>query len=276
MVGGDGRASEHPHNDDCAEQSPLHEAALQGRLLSLKALITRGYNVNVATLDGVSPLHEACMGGHAACAKILLEHGAEVNMTTIDGATPHFNACRSGSAACLRVLLKYGPLPRLYLPEASPIHEAAKRGHMECMEILLANGANIDLETPHFGTPLYAACTSGRTECVEKLLRLGASVHMGKAQDTPLHAAARKGCMRVVELLIDYGADVQRRNREGERPVELAAPNSPMERALRLGKGPASLPQLCRLRIRSSLGRLRLHSVTGLSLPTQLSDFLLY
>ncbi|KAG5833517.1 hypothetical protein ANANG_G00276750 [Anguilla anguilla] len=257
-----------------ADHSPIHEAALHGRLLSLRRLIGQGFSVNAVTLDGVSPLHEACLGGHATCAKLLVEHGANVNAVTIDGATPHFHACCSGSAACLNVLLEHGSAPSP--TQSSPIHEAAKRGHMECMEILLANGVDIDLETPQLGTPLYAACTSESTDCVEKLLHLGASVHLGRAQDTPLHAAARKNSVRVVELLTDYGADVLRRNHMGERPLDLAAPNSPVESTLKLRKGPASLPQLCRLSIRDSLGRRRLHAVSRLPLPRQLSDYLLY
>ncbi|KAJ8350430.1 hypothetical protein SKAU_G00255600 [Synaphobranchus kaupii] len=182
----------------------------------------------------------------------------------------------SGSAACLNVLLEHGSAPSPTHPESSPVHEAAKRGHVECMEILLANGADIDLENPQLGTPLYAACTAESTDCVEKLLRLGASVHLGRAQDTPLHAAARRSSVRVVELLTDFGADVLRRNRGGERPMDLAAPHSPMERALKLRKGPSSLSQLCRLSIRGSLGRKQLHAVSSLSLPDQLSDYLLY
>ncbi|KAJ8252751.1 hypothetical protein GJAV_G00205160 [Gymnothorax javanicus] len=292
-----------------ADHSPIHEAALHGRLMSLRRLIGQGLNVNVLTMDGVSPLHEACLGGSAACAQMLLEHGANINAETIDGATPLFYACCSGSTSCMSILLRHGSAhsSRLLLShsQSSPIHEAAKRarstlhlkaeqipafctveglklfikvlkGHTKCMEILLANGVDIDEENALHGTPLYAACSHENMDCVEILLRLGASVHLGLAQDTPLHAAARKTSVRVVELLTDYGADVWRRNRMGERPVELAAPNSRVQRALIQRNGPASLPQLCRLSIRDSLGRMRLHAVSNLPLPAQLNDYLLF
>uniref|UniRef100_G1KET5 Ankyrin repeat and SOCS box containing 5 n=1 Tax=Anolis carolinensis TaxID=28377 RepID=G1KET5_ANOCA len=66
--------------DDCswADRSPLHEAASQGRLLSLKTLIAQGYNVDALTIDQVTPLHEACLGDHVGCARLLLEAGANV------------------------------------------------------------------------------------------------------------------------------------------------------------------------------------------------------
>ncbi|MBN3295632.1 ASB11 protein, partial [Amia calva] len=259
-----------------ADRSPLHEAAFQGRLLSLKTLIAQGFNVNIVTIDRVSPLHDACLGGHVACAKVLLENGANVNSVTIDGITPLYNACCSGSAACVNVLLEYGPSPQVDCQLASPIHEATKRGHRECMEILLTNGVNIDQEHPQMGTPLYVACTFQRTDCVRKLLQLGANVHQGRLQDTPLHAAARKSSANLVEMLIDYGADVKSRNSEGKRPVELAAPNSTVERALLLREGPTALSQLCRLCIRKCLGRSRLHRMSSLDLPERLKEFLLY
>nr|XP_056717679.1 ankyrin repeat and SOCS box protein 11 isoform X2 [Euleptes europaea] len=259
-----------------ADRSPLHEAAFQGRLLSLKTLIAQGFNVNIVTIDRVSALHEACLGGHVACAKVLLENGAHVNAATVDGVTPLFNACCSGSAACVNVLLEFGARPHLENHFASPIHEAAKRGHRECMEILLTNGVDVDQEDPRLGTSLYVACVNQRTDCVKKLLELGASVDLGKQLDTPLHAAARKSSVEIVNLLTDYGASLTCRNSEFKCALDLAAPNSSVERALLLREGPASLAQLCRLCIRKCLGRSCLYAVHKLCLPEPLEKFLLF
>ncbi|XP_007439900.1 ankyrin repeat and SOCS box protein 11 [Python bivittatus] len=258
------------------DRSPLHEAALQGRLLTLKTLIAQGFNVNIITLDRVSALHEACLGGHVACAKVLLEHGACVNAVTVDGMTPLFNACCSGSAACVDMLLEFGARPQLENHLASPIHEAVKRGHRECMEILLANNVDMDQDDPKFGTPLYVACVHQRTDCVKKLLELGASVDQGKRLDTPLHAAARKSSAEIINLLTDYGASLKCRNSECKCALDLAAPNSSVEQALLLREGPPRLAQLCRLCIRKSLGRSCLYVVHKLHLPQQLENFLLF
>ncbi|XP_064564615.1 ankyrin repeat and SOCS box protein 11 isoform X2 [Zonotrichia leucophrys gambelii] len=242
-----------------ADRSPLHDAAFQGRLLSLKTLIA-----------------QACLGGHVACAKVLLENGAQVNAATIDGVTPLFNACCSGSAACVSMLLEFGAKAQLGSHLPSPIHEAAKRGHRECMETLLAHGVDIDQEDPQHGSPLYMACTYQRTECVKKLLELGANVNVGKRLDTPLHAAARKSSVEIVILLIDYGADPKCRNADLKCALDLATPHSKVEQALLLREGPASLAQLCRLCIRRRLGRSCLCSVPKLHLPEPLQNFLLH
>uniref|UniRef100_A0A674GLM7 Ankyrin repeat and SOCS box containing 11 n=1 Tax=Taeniopygia guttata TaxID=59729 RepID=A0A674GLM7_TAEGU len=217
-----------------ADRSPLHDAAFQGRLLSLKTLIAQGFNVNLVTTDRVSALHEACLGGHVACAKVLLENGAQVNAATIDGVTPLFNACCSGSAACVTMLLEFGAKAQLGSHLPSPIHEAIKRGHRECMETLLAHEVDIDQEDPQHGTPLYMACTYQRAECVKKLLELGANVNVGKGLDTPLHAAARKSSVEIVVLLTDYGANPKCRNADLKCALDLATPHSKVEQALLL------------------------------------------
>ncbi|XP_068956766.1 ankyrin repeat and SOCS box protein 11 isoform X1 [Petaurus breviceps papuanus] len=263
-------------SESWADRSLLHEAASQGRLLALKTLIAQGINVNLVTINRVSSLHEACLGGHVACAKVLLEHGAHVNGTTVHGVTPLFNACCSGSPACVNLLLTFGAKPQLDDHLASPIHEAVKRGHRECMEILLANNVNIDQEAPQHGTPLYVACSYQRTDCVKKLLELGASVDQGKWLDTPLHAAARQSSAEVIDLLADYGASLRRLNHQGKCALDLAAPQSSVEQALLLREGPSSLAQLCRLCIRKCLGRSCHYAIYQLCLPEPLEKFLLY
>ncbi|XP_035398109.1 ankyrin repeat and SOCS box protein 11 isoform X2 [Cygnus atratus] len=242
-----------------ADRSPLHDAAFQGRLLSLKTLIA-----------------QACLGGHVACAKLLLENGAQVNAATIDGITPLFNACCSGSVACVNMLLEFGAKPQLGNHLASPIHEAVKRGHRECMEVLLAHEVDIDQEDLQHGTPLYVACTYQRTDCVKKLLELGANVNAGKRLDSPLHAAATKSSVEIVVLLADYGANLKGRNADFKCALDLAVPNSKIEQALLLREGPASLAQLCRLCIRKHLGRSCLYAVPKLHLPEPLENFVLY
>ncbi|XP_075813148.1 ankyrin repeat and SOCS box protein 11 isoform X4 [Microtus pennsylvanicus] len=267
----------HTFQGDCwADRSPLHEAAAQGRLLALKTLIAQGINVNLVTINRVSSLHEACLGGHVACTKVLLENGAHVNGLTVHGATPLFNACCSGSAACVSLLLEFGAKAQLEVYLASPIHEAVKRGHRECMEILLANNVNIDQELPQLGTPLYVACTYERVDCAKKLLELGASVDRGRWLDTPLHAAARQSSVQVINLLTEYGANLRLRNSQGKTALDLAAPKSSVAQALLLHEGPPALSQLCRLCVRKCLGRACPQAISQLGLPEPLEKFLLY
>ncbi|XP_065771454.1 ankyrin repeat and SOCS box protein 9 isoform X2 [Muntiacus reevesi] len=261
--------------DIVSDWSPVHEAAIHGRLLSLRSLINQGWPVNLITADRVSPLHEACLGGHPSCANMLLRHGAQVNGVTVDWHTPLFNACVSGSHECVNLLLQYGASPYAVSDLASPIHEAAKRGHMECIESLVAHGADIDQNISHLGTPLYLACENLQVACARKLLESGVNVNQGRGLDSPLHAVARASSGELVSLLLDFGADTQARNAEGKRPLELVPPESPLRQLLQR-EGPSSLMQLCRLRIRKCFGIQQHHKITGLSLPEELKRFLLH
>ncbi|XP_026978319.1 ankyrin repeat and SOCS box protein 5 [Sagmatias obliquidens] len=260
-----------------ADRSPLHEAASQGRLLALRTLLSQGYNVNAVTIDHVTPLHEACLGDHVACARTLLQAGANVNAITIDGVTPLFNACSQGSPSCTELLLEYGAKPQQESCLPSPTHEAASKGHHECLEILISWGIDVDQDIPHLGTPLYVASMSQQFHCIRKLLYAGADVQKGKYWDTPLHAAAQQSCIEIINLLLEFGADVNARNTELLRPVDVATSSSLVERLLLQHEAtPSSLCQLCRLCIRNYIGRPRLHLIPQLQLPTLLQNFLQY
>uniref|UniRef100_A0A8C2XTB3 SOCS box domain-containing protein n=1 Tax=Capra hircus TaxID=9925 RepID=A0A8C2XTB3_CAPHI len=236
-----------------------------------------GYNVNAVTIDHVTPLHEACLGDHVACARTLLQAGANVNALTIDGVTPLFNACSRGSTSCTELLLEYGAKPQLESCLPSPTHEAASKGHHECLEILISWGVDVDQDIPHLGTPLYVACMSQQFHCVRKLLYAGADVQKGKYWDTPLHAAAQQSCTEIVNLLLEFGADINAKNTDLLRPIDVATSSSLVERLLLQHEAtPSSLCQLCRLCIRNYIGRPRLHLIPQLQLPTLLQNFLQY
>lgn len=66
---------------------------------------------------------------------------------------------------------------------------------------------------------------------------LGANVQKGKHLETPLHAAAQHSSTEIVNLLLEFGADINAKNTDFERPVDLAAPRSLVERLLLLHEG---------------------------------------
>ncbi|KAF3851778.1 hypothetical protein F7725_005133 [Dissostichus mawsoni] len=180
-----------------ADRSPLHEAASQGRLLALRTLLAQARNV--------------------ACVRALINANANVNAATIDGVTPLYNCCVSGSVGCMELLLQNGAhtqTSHTHFPSA--LHEACKRGNTTCVESLLSHGADPDYERSHLGSPLYISCLHGHTACSKVLLQ------SGQEGDSPLHAAVRQDSTDQVSLLLDYGADVNIRDSNHQRPVEIA------------------------------------------------------
>lgn len=98
-------------------------------------------------------------------------------------------------------------------PAGWPLQAAAKRGHGNVIEKLLARGANVNALTTseHFpqGTALHAACEFGRVEVVRMLLEHGANPDLGPNDSTcPLIAATLNGDENVTRLLLDKKSEV--------------------------------------------------------------------
>lgn len=85
-------------------------------------------------------------------------------------------------------------------------------------------------------------------DCSTTVMHAGANVQKGKSLESPLHAAAEKDCTDVVKLLLDFGADINARNTEFQRPVDVAPPSSLTEGFLLLYEGmKTSANFLCRI-----------------------------
>ncbi|CAG5945598.1 unnamed protein product [Menidia menidia] len=135
----------------------------------------------------------------------------------------------------------------------------------------MAHGADPDHHPPHLGSPLYVSCLHRHTDCSRALLLRGASVNVGLGGDSPLHAAARLDSADQVAVLLDFGADVNARDGDGQRPAELTPAGGRAGQLLLAFEGRKldfqaesrsqsalflkSLCLLCRLRIRSVIGR---------------------
>lgn len=223
-----------------SDWSPVHDAAFNGRVLTLQRLIGQGTCVNLSTLDKVTPLLGACMQGHTACAKFLMENGANVNSSTVDGQTALTEACARGHVTCVSLLLQHGATSLGTSGSGSPIHRAAAEGHPECIEPLVQYGADVDQHVEKLGSPLHVACSNQHLSTVRKLLQLGANVNTSASGDSPLHVAARLSSPDLVSLLLDHGADRFLVNSEGKQPLDLARPDSLEERLLRQAGGTQS------------------------------------
>nr|XP_057938265.1 ankyrin repeat and SOCS box protein 9-like [Doryrhamphus excisus] len=256
-----------------SDWAPIHDAAFNGRVLNLHRLIAQGARVNLSTLDRVTPLHGACIAGHASCAKLLLQNGAHVNSVTLNGQTALSEACSRGHVTCVSLLLRHGASTS---GSDAPMHAAAAKGYPECIESLAEHGADLDYNIDQSGAPLHVACSNQQMTTVRKLLHLGASANSRGSGESPLHIAARLSNPDMVSVLLNHGADASMRNPDGKRPLDLAPPDSAVERLLRQSGGVPPLMQLCRLHIRRTLGKQRLVRIFDLHLPTELEHYLLH
>ena len=94
---------------------------------------------------------------------------------------------------------------------ASPIHDAALTGDVELMEMLIANGADVDERDVHGYTPLLLAIQEGYTDMAKTLIVNGADVNARAVSDggndvTPLYLSIILGRGAVETLLRGHGA----------------------------------------------------------------------
>jgi ankyrin repeat protein len=98
----------------------------------------------------------------------------------------------------------------------SPMHIATQYADANIIQLLLNNGADIDINPDplNFGTPLRWAITRRNVQEVAKILQFKPnleSIGPGNCHcmdQTPLHVAITNGSLEMVNLLLDAGADV--------------------------------------------------------------------
>jgi uncharacterized protein len=77
--------------------SPVADAAMKGDLATVRALISRGANVNAPQGDGMTALHWAAERGDSAMTSVLIRARANVHaVTRIGDYTPLHIAAKGG------------------------------------------------------------------------------------------------------------------------------------------------------------------------------------
>ncbi|KAJ3494179.1 hypothetical protein NLG97_g4251 [Lecanicillium saksenae] len=99
----------------------------------------------------------------------------------------------------------------------------AAQGQVTITDLLLKNGADINIKDGHGQTPLFQAAEYGREAIAELLLKNGANIdakdHLGQ---TPLFRAAEYRREAIVELLLNNSAKVEVKDNSGNMPILIA------------------------------------------------------
>lgn len=107
------------------------------------------------------------------------------------------------------------PLPA----QQTPLHWAARHGHVDLARGLLENGAQIDVRDTLRRTPLHLAVE--HPDMIRFLVQAGADLQANDSLgNTALHLAVRHN--GEVALLLDLGVDPNTRNMLGDTALEIA------------------------------------------------------
>ena len=124
----------------------------------------------------------------------------------------------------------------------TPLYWAAYEGQKEIVELLIANGADVNLRSgmvvktkdgsdgeqmaqklANDRTPLDMAIRNQHTEIAELLIAKGTDVNAKSNRGyTPLHEASKNEKTEILELLIAKGADVNAKDDDGDTPLDYA------------------------------------------------------
>jgi ankyrin repeat protein len=162
-------------------------------------------------------LVQAVHSGYVSAAEYLLAHGADVKQS---GSI--LDATQQGNDAMVKLLLTYGAdvnSQHWDTGKHTALSQAVARGFMAVCLTLIANGADVNLQSP-----IVTAAEQGREAMVELLLSHGAIVDStNTGGETALFSAVERGSMTLCHTLVAHGADVNAKdNMSGSTPLHLA------------------------------------------------------
>ena len=161
---------------------------------------------------------------------------AKPQITATEVSLTLFSAVDANCIALATGLLDYGASvdarDRL---GAKPLSHAARSGHLEMIDLLLARGAPIDARNLAGATALYFAAETGRPSIAKRLIERGADVKLtGRSGISPVAAAAYAGNDEIVAALLARGADERTPDETGKPPIVYAAAGARLDIVKRL------------------------------------------
>eukprot|EP00961_Rhodomonas_salina_P163764 2205757-Rhodomonas_salina.1 len=91
----------------------------------------------------------------------------------------------------------------IHCVEMSAMHTAAKHGRCAAIALLVAKGADINLQDDSDQTPLHVAAQEGHLAAMFVLLELGAATDAVDGRGfTPMHSAAKEGRQEAMRVLL--------------------------------------------------------------------------
>jgi ankyrin repeat protein len=156
---------------------PLDDAASQGDVAVIEALLANGAEIDAPGEGGETPLIRAILEGHADVAELLITRGANVMARNERGLTPLHAAAYSDNTELARLLLDHGAEleDKANVSGATPLMVAAEENHVAVAELLIVRGADLSNPDREGFTPLTQAWAKKRTEMVRLLKRHGAT-----------------------------------------------------------------------------------------------------
>ncbi len=210
----------------------------------ISQLIESGFNINSKNDNGITLLHELTIEGDFKGVKSLLEHEADFNAVDKDDRNPLHYAVIHRHKKIAKLLISKLTINSKDQNGLTPLHLAVLQDDIEMMELLIENGAKINVHNLVEGhTPIHMAALYGSKKSVQILIDRGANLESyNNNSHTPLfalvfeYAAHCESRMEILEYLMKRGANVYAKDTEDNTLLFLAAYNNHMQVVKLIGK----------------------------------------
>ncbi|KAL5964254.1 Protein phosphatase 1 regulatory subunit 12B [Taenia solium] len=198
----------------------FHAACKNSELDEVKELLSKGVDIDVANVDGLTVLHQACIDNNYEVVQFLLSNNANVNAQDNEGWTP-LHACASCSYTELaKLLLENGADAGIVSFEQELPLDVAQGGDMVSLLKDWMQRQSIDEKVAR------GAEEQQMLNDVQEWLKSGQYPRVvdPRTGATALHIAAAKGYSEVLELLLKLpGVEVDATDIDGWTPLHAAA-----------------------------------------------------
>lgn len=186
----------------------------------VKKLIRHGANIHVKDKEGYTVLHHLGSSSDGALRQ-LLELGMDVNARDKHGQTALGLAVEASDNAKFKLLLEFGA--DLGAEGQSPLIEAAARGNLELLTMLLRMGNDPNVLGDSELSAISSAVDARNKEVVIALLGAGTDPNLrDETSMSPLGRAVQNRDKDIGGLLIQAGAAIQPPGRKPYSPVYIA------------------------------------------------------
>lgn len=157
-------------------RTPLQSAASRGDDGIIQSLITSGADINAVGSELKTPLSLAFERHHLSTIKLLLDNGADPNTRAPNGIALVYRAAAKQRREMVDAMLQHGAhtdaetIQALLETGTTPLHEAAKRGDLDLVNELLANGREFNIPDKRGSYPIHHAQAQHHLEIVKRLL----------------------------------------------------------------------------------------------------------